>query len=159
MNRRALGALVGTFVLIGFSMLLGFFFMSWGKSYIEQRAEFVVGVASGKAGCSDIGLAFIEINRIPQVCHGPQGLKFFVENVGDTPIIAMSARVVDAGITEKDNILSSPIGIGESKDVSISTNGQAKQVKLTPMISADGSKQFCFDKALAADGPFSACNY
>lgn len=158
MNRRALGALAGTGILIGFSMLLGFLFMSWGKSYIEQRAEFVVGVASGKAGCSDIGLAFIEISRIPQICHSGEGLKLLVENVGDTPVVQMNARVVDSsGVSDRESVLSSALPIGESKDVVLSVSGQAKQVKLTPVISVEGRKEFCFDKSLSADGPFSAC--
>lgn len=132
--------------------------MSWGKSYIEERAEFVVGVAGGKAGCGDIRLGFIEINRIPQICHSGGNLKVLVENIGNTVISQMKARVVDSsGVNEKENVLDQPLPIGESKAVNIPISGSGMQVKITPMIFVEGKKAYCFDKSLEADGPFMAC--
>jgi len=160
MNRRAMGALTCTCVLIGFSMILGLMFMSWGKSYIEERAEFVVGVAGVSAGCVDIDLRFIEVNRVPQVCHAGNKRIVMVENVGNTMISNMDARVVDSGaggVTTLDQVLDSPIPIGQSRQITLTMSPPAKQAKLTPMIVVRGKKEFCFDKALSVDGPFSAC--
>jgi len=152
-----MGALTCTCVLIGFSMILGLIFMSWGKSYIEERAEFVVGVAGVLSGCVDIDLRFIEVNRVPQVCHEGNKLRVMVENVGNTLISNMDARVVDSGVTMLDQVLDSPIPIGKSQQITLTMSPPAKQAKLTPMIVVRGKKEFCFDKALVVDGPFSAC--
>jgi len=158
MNRKALGALSCTFVLIGFSFLLGFMFMSWGKGYIEKRAEFVVGVAGGKSGCADININFIEVNGIPQVCHSGRKIQAMIENVGNTVVQQLQARVVDSsGVNTVDSMLSRAIPIGDSVQVTVPVSPPGKQLKITPEIIIEGKREFCFDKSLSADGPYAPC--
>lgn len=158
MNRKALGALTCTFVLIGFSMVLGLFFMSWGKGYIEERAEFVVGVAGGKAGCVDIGIDIVKVGGRPEVCYSGRNLRILVENVGNTVIQQFQARMVDAaGVKTVDDTLSEALPIGDSVMVDVPISPPGKQAKITPQIIIEGKREFCFDKALTTDGPFRPC--
>ena len=158
MNRKALGALTCTFILIGLSMVLGLIFMSWGKNYIEQRAEFVVGVAGGKAGCSDLNLRFIEVNGVKQVCTAGNQLKFMIENIGNTAVSELQGRIVDgSGVRTLDQALGSAVQIGESTSVLLDMTPPAKQAKFTPVIYVSGKREYCFDKALSADAPFAPC--
>jgi len=152
MNNKAMGALASTCILIAFSMILGLIFMSWGKSYIEERAEFVVGVAEGQAGCVDVDIRFININNIPQVCHARGTLKALVENVGNTIITQVSTRVVDnSGVSSKEDALSQAVTIGQSSEVFAPTSPPAKQIKITPIIRTEGKKELCFDRSITAD--------
>jgi len=158
MNRKALGALTCTFILIGLSMLLGLIFMSWGKNYIEERAEFVVGVAGAKVGCVDVDLRFIEIGGVKQVCASGSKVKMMIENIGNTVIHELQGRIVDSsGVRTIDQVLGAPVKIGDSTSVLLDVTAPGKQAKFTPVIRVGAKKEYCFDKSLNADAPYQAC--
>jgi len=162
MNQRGVSPLVATLVLIGISALLGAVVMSYGKAYIEERAEFVGGnvpETRPALGCSNIALKFIEVAGDPQVCIDPASntAKIFLE-AGNQRVENMQVRVVGSSdIYTSDDALSSTLGKGQSRNVEVTYGdvGQVRQVKVTPYTGRGDSKQYC--TAIQVDAPIAVC--
>lgn len=147
MNKRGLSPLVATILLIGFSIALGAIVMSWGKGFIEEKAEFVQGVEASPLECSKVGIKVIEIGNQPEICIEGDTIKALIEN-GPVTIDNIQARVVSAsGISTTESIAPGKIGKAQSVQASFPGAG-AKQVKLTPYIVINREKEYCTQKAI-----------
>ena len=146
-NRRAISPLVATVLLISFSVALGAVVMSWGESYVEQKAEFVRGVQEVKSGCDAVTFSIITIKGIPQLCYTPTAVELSLDNGASIGLEDLHARLVDDRnqFFVKESTLSAPVKAGDPVKLSIPYIGLTKpvQVKFTPKIKMDGEVVFC----------------
>ena len=139
MNKRGISPLVTTILLIAFAIALGLVVMNWGKSYIEEKAEFTAG-PSDASGCGLVELGIIQINERDKICYNPNdfSIEVFLENGPDATINNLEVRVVGSqGIKTIDSVLDKPVEAGVSAQVRFnypSGLGDVQQVKLTPVI-------------------------
>ncbi len=144
-NRRGVSPLVATVLLIAFSVALGAVVMSWGESYIEEKATFVNGAGEVGGSCSSASISILKIKDIPQVCSRGDEVDIFVRN-GDAELTGIKALVVGAdGVAVVENILSEPLKITDGIKTTIAHQpvGIVEQVVLTPIVDGSGVREFC----------------
>ena len=106
---RGISPLVATVLLIAFSVALGAVVMSWGESYIEQRAEFVSGRSEVGGPCDTALVTIIKVKDQIQICERDNTLELFVES-GPQRLVGIKARVLGAdSVFLAENILASPL--------------------------------------------------
>jgi len=159
MNNRGVSPLVATLILIALSALLGAVVMSWGKAYIEERAEFVQGVQPQALGCSEVLINFIRVGGKPQVCIIPDTttLRLFVEAGPRGTVPGAQVRVVGSSDIYTDDSALNKLPQGQSRRMELNYGqiGDVKQVKLTPFTGSGSGKQYC--NALTIDAPIQVC--
>lgn len=154
-DKKGLSPLVATLLLIGFSIALGTIVMSWGQGFIEEKAEFVVGVEAALLECSRVAIKVIEVGGAPEICIDNGNIKAFIEN-GPITIDNIQARIVGAsGIITNEAILSERLVKNQAVETTFPANG-VKQVKLTPYILINRDKQYCSEQAITYEN-IGAC--
>ena len=144
-GRRGISPLVATVLLIAFSVALGAVVMSWGETYIEQKAEFVSGKSEVGGPCDAATISIIKVKGQLELCVRGDTIEAFVEN-GQQALAGIKARVLGtSGVFLVENILSSPLAAGESIKTSFTFKqvGELQQVKLTPIVNVNDKQQFC----------------
>ena len=157
-DKRGISPLVATLLLIGFSIALGAIVMSWGKGYIEEKAEFVAGVEASPLECSKVSIKVIDIGGQLQICRDNGNLKSLIEN-GDVRIDNIQARIIgEDGIYTEESILDKALPKNQAAETvfSVGDVGNVKQVKLTPFILISNQKEFCGDQAITLEN-IAAC--
>ena len=150
MNKRGISPLVATLILIGFSIALGAIVMSWGRGYIEEKAEFVIGVEASPLECGAVSIKVIEIGNKPEICLDNGNIKALIEN-GAANIDNIQARIVGTGgIATEESILLGVLQKNQAAEASFSAGnvGNIKQVKLTPYILINREKDYCSDRSI-----------
>jgi flagellin-like protein len=148
MNKKGISPLVATILLIAFAIALGLVVMNWGKSYIEEKAEFTAG-PSDVSGCGLVELSVIQVSGRDKICYNPNdnSIEVFLENGPDATITDLQVRIVGSqGIRTLESVLDKALDQGVSAQVRFnypSGLGDVQQVKLTPVIGGDAvcSKQ------------------
>ena len=154
-DKKGLSPLVATLLLIGFSIALGTIVMSWGQGFIEEKAEFVVGVEAALLECSRVAIKVIEVGGAPEICIDNGNIKAFIEN-GPVTIDNIQARIVGtSGIITNEAILSERLVKNQAVETTFPANG-VKQVKLTPYILINRDKQYCSEQAITYEN-IGAC--
>jgi len=157
MDKRGVAPLVATVLLIAFSVALGAVVMSWGESYIEEKADFVQGKPTEvlAAGCDVVFWSVIEVGGRPEVCKSSGGVVVFVDNGPGLEIAGVQARVVGTdGVSVSENVLSSPLGRASSAriDVPIEASvGELRQVKLTPVVMVQRIRDYCTGQSIVLE--------
>ena len=154
MNKRGVSPLTATLLLIVLSAVLGASVMSWGKSYIEERAEFVGKGTPQAVKCGSID--WIRVGGEPQVCLVPQTktLRFFVESVSG--VEHLQARVVGSlDILTREELGSISKGESQKFELDYATIGDIRQVKVTPYLGSGSTREIC--TPITVDAPLSIC--
>ena len=144
-DRKGISPLVATVLLIAFSVALGAVVMSWGETYIEEKAQFVSGQSEVGGPCDAAAVAIIIVKDQLQLCTRGSNIDMFIEN-GDQAIKGLKSRVLGAdGVSLTENVLKQPLPAGESLKVTFQFKpvGQITQIKLTPVMDVNGQDQFC----------------
>ncbi len=142
---RGISPLVATVLLIAFSVALGAVVMSWGESYIEQRAEFVSGRSEVGGPCDTALVTIIKVKDQIQICERDNTLELFVES-GPQRLVGIKARVLGAdSVFLAENILASPLEAASAIKTVINHGaiGTVSQVTLTPVILVNENQEFC----------------
>ena len=153
MNKRAISPLVATILLIAFAIALGLVVMNWGKSYIEEKAEFTAGAAD-LSGCGLVELSIIQVSGRDKICYNPNdfSIEVFLENGPDATIEDFQVRIVgDHGIKTLESVLDRKVDAGVSAQVRFnypSGLGEVQQVRLTPVI---GEGAACTRQAVVSE--------
>lgn len=155
MNKRAISPLIATILLIAFAIALGLVVMNWGKSYIEEKAEFTVGPQDLSA-CNLIQLEFIQVGGENKICFNSDTLivEAFLENGPDRAIDNFDVRVIGNTIETISSVLQAPIGEGVSAQVKFNypeSIGLVQQVRITPIVNIEGGPIPCQSQAISAD--------
>ena len=149
-DKRAISPLAATIILIVISVLLGAVVMSWGETYIQERADFVKGVTDIGSGCDGVHISVISIDKHPQVCTRNDRIELQLEN-GASQVPEIHARLVGSSETfTYEQVLSSPLAKESAQKVVIPLKnaGSPRQLKLTPKVGVQGSMQYCDKQAL-----------
>lgn len=156
MNKKALSPLVATILLIAFAIALGIVVMSWGKSYIEEKAEFTAGPMDASA-CGLVELGIIEVGGKDRICYSAadSSIEVFLENGPELGIADIRVRVLGSnGIHTIESVLDSPLERSASAQLKFnypSGIGAIEQVKLTPIVSAGGEYATCTSQAAVSE--------
>ena len=145
-SNRAISPLIATVLLIVFSVALGAVVMSWGESYIEEKAEFVSGAQETVGGCDLVKLTVIEVSGVPQVCSRNGMIDLWLDNGPAIDISDIHARVVGTqGVASIENLLD--VNLAKNSAVkttfSVGNIGSIRQVKLTPTVLVGTSPILC----------------
>ena len=158
MNKRGIAPLVATVLLIAFSVALGAVVMSWGETYIEEKAEFVQQSGQhevASAGCGIVQWGFIEVSGLPEVCRSADGIVAFFDNGPAQGLAGVKARLVgSAGVHEVENVLAAPLDRASSQKVTVpvpAAIGELRQVRFTPVVVEQRLRDFCTAKALVIE--------
>ncbi len=156
--KRGMAPLAATFLLIGFSVLLGAVVMSWGQEYVEARAQFVMGASAAPGECADIDLDTVKLRGASLACTQGNELKLVLENKGPSVIEAVQLRVIaDSNVDVVQNTLKGPLFMGQAATILYPLQGPPAQVRLTPWLIKDRPSELCFDKEIVYEGPFPSC--
>ena len=156
MNKKGLSPIVATLLLIAFAIALGLVVMSWGKGYIEEKAEFVAGPTDTSA-CNVIRMSIIRVAGAEKICYDTSDytIKVFLENGPDAAVSNMQARLVGTGgVHTVDSILGAPFGADSAKDIVFSyppNVGQIQQVKLIPKVGQGDQAALCNQAAVVSE--------
>jgi len=155
MNKRAVSPLIATIMLIGFSIALGAVVISYGESFVEERADFVQGVPEVSAAlCDAVSLQLISVGGIPRVCLTGNIVELSIDNGPEIVIDAVQARIAGTeDIVINSNILSSPLERASSLKTMFTFDsvGEVLQLRLTPVLREGSRMTFCSDKALVVE--------
>lgn len=149
-DKRAISPLAATIILIVISVLLGAVVMSWGETYIQERADFVKGVTDVGSGCDSVRISVISIDKRAQVCTRTDRIELQLEN-GAVAVPEIHARIVGSSETfTYEQVLSAPMAKESAQKVVIPLKnaGSPRQLKLTPKVGIKGSVQSCEKQAL-----------
>ena len=154
-NRRGITPLVATILLVAFSVGLGALVMSWGEQYIEAKAEFVQGTSEVKSGCDAAKIDIIKIGGQAQICFGPEGIQFWIDNGPNVDLYNIHARVAGQnGVSVKEETLSEPLLKANAVKSTIPYDrsiGPILQVKLTPKIWTGNDVAICSQSAITIE--------
>ncbi len=147
MNQKGVTPLVATVLLIAFSIALGAVVMSWGETYVEEKAEFVKGAEEVRTGCDAAKIDVIKLAGAEQICVKGNVIEMMLENGPDIELFDVQARVVgsqDIAVVES-TLPMKPMPKEYAMKVSfgIKPVGKVLQVKLTPKIKTDDTVVFC----------------
>lgn len=160
MNKKGISPLIATLILIAFSIGLGAIVMSWGKGYVEARAEFVGQVTAAPLGCGSIQLGLWQVSGMPQYCADGGKAVVLLENAPNSRIDNIEARIVGtAGINTIESTLTKALTKPEGIRLEFNTGtvGEIKQIKLIPIVLIDGERHFCMDKAAIIEDSIPKC--
>lgn len=158
LNKRGLSPLIATLLLIGFSIAMGAIVMSWGKSFIEEKAEFVAGVEASPLECSRVSISVLDIGGKKEICTTNGNIKALIEN-GPVKIDNIQARIIGTGgISTQESILASAFFKNQATEASFPKGdiGAIKQVKLTPYILINNEKELCGEQSISLEN-LQAC--
>jgi len=153
-QKRGVSPLVATLLLLLMSVGLGAAVMSWGESYIEEKAEFVHGSREVALGCDSVEFHSIIVGEETKVCTIEDRVQVWIENGPGADLYDLHSRIVGSDdIYTKESLLEEPLIKGDSIKTEIAHYpiGTVKQVKLTPRISLDGKIILCSQNALVVE--------
>jgi len=153
-NKRGISPLFATILLIAFSVALGAVVMSWGESYIEEKAEFAKGVQEVSRGCDNIFFSIMTIQAVPQICKRGDTIEVFLENGPNANILNIQAKVVGMdNVAVVDNVLKKSLSrAGSVKSVfAFAPVGTIRQVKFTPIIQSGKDIIYCPQRAVTVE--------
>jgi len=153
-SNRGISPLMATVLLIVFSVALGAVVMSWGESYIEEKAEFVSGAQETVGGCDLAQLSVIEVGGTPQVCYRNGAIDVWLDNGPAIDVHNIHARIVGAqAVSSLDNLLEAPLMRSSAVKVTLTSGriGKLRQVKLTPKVMVGNTPAFCSQQALVIE--------
>ena len=155
-SKRAISPLVATVLLIAFSVSLGAVVMTWGESYVEDKAEFVRGVQEIRSGCDATRLSIITLDGEKQACYRPNLMEMTVENGPSTEIYDIKVAMIGSdGVYNKESIIDK--NIGKASIIALKFGyepiGPVKKVKLIPKIKVGNDIVLCADQGLVIDSP------
>ena len=154
MDKRGISPLIATILLIAFAIALGLVVMNWGKSYIEEKAEFTAG-ATDTSGCGLVELNVIQVAGRDKICYNPNdnSIEVFLENGPDAKITDLQVRVVGSqGIKTLESVLDKSIEQSVSAQIKFnypSGLGDVQQLKMTPVIGEDVA---CTKQSVLSEG-------
>jgi len=155
MNKRGMSPLFATVLLIAFSVALGAVVMSWGESYIEERAEFVQGgIQEVSRGCDAVFFSIMSVHATPQICQKDGTIEVFFDNGADVNLANIQAKVVGDDVSVVDGLIKTPlVKAGSAKVVfAFQPVGQIREVKFTPIIWKGQDIVYCPQKAIRVEG-------
>ena len=156
MNKKGLSPMVATLLLIAFAIALGLVVMSWGKGYIEEKAEFVAG-SQDMSACKVIRMNVIQVAGADKICYDTSDytISVFLENGPESAVSNMQARIIGTGgVHTVDSILGKPIGKDAARDVVFSypqVVGEIQQVKLIPKVGKGDQASLCPEAAVVLE--------
>ena len=160
-SRKAVSPLIATVLLIAFAVALGAVVMNWGRGYVEDTANMARERSDTEVTCTtDVGLAIVEIDNIPQVCYnitpggtGPAtnySLYFIVENKKEKTVEKIMARMI--GTSTRVPLI---VNLGGNSNMTTNTAkylnvtytdtvyGTPQQLQLTPYIKVGANEVGC----------------
>lgn len=155
MNKRGVSPLVATLLLIAFAIAIGLVVMNWGKSYIEEKSEFVTG-ESDASSCNLVELSIIKVANKDKICYDKSDeiVEAFLESGPEVRIADMQVRIIGSeGIHTIDSILDSPLERATAAQIKFnypSNIGDIQQIKIIPKIGTD-TLAFCFDQSVISE--------
>ena len=154
MNKRGMSPLFATVLLIAFSIALGAVVMSWGESYIEEKAEFVQGTQEVFRGCDAVFFNIMTVRAMPQICQKDNVIEVFFDNGPDIALANIQAKVVGDDVSVAEAILQSQLTrSGSMKSTfAFSPVGTIREVKFTPIIWKGKDIVYCPQKAIRVEG-------
>lgn len=160
-NKKGISPAAATLILIAFAIALGAVVMTWGKSYIEEKAEFVGEVEV--SGCGTVSFDIIKVGGAYQACYdvSKDSLELLLENGDTADLLDMQVRVIgDQGIYMQDSLLSNPLLRTHSvkRSVPYGNIGRIQQVKITPVIEVAGSRVVCGKRSLILEKELRVCS-
>jgi len=154
-SKSGISPLIATVLLIVFSVALGAVVMSWGESYIEEKAEFVSGVQETVSGCDLVDFTIIEVAGEPQICTRNGMVDIWLDNGPAVDVYSLHARNVGAqGVASVENLLDAPLLKNSAAKATFSTGniGALRQVKLTPTVMVGHDPVVCSKNAMIIEG-------
>ncbi|MBI2564814.1 hypothetical protein HYV79_02385 [Candidatus Woesearchaeota archaeon] len=153
-SRRAVSPLVATLLLIFLSVALSAAVMTWGEAYIGEHAGFARGAPEIGAGCEIVKFSITTIRGVEHVCVKKNEVDLSIDNSPNLVINDFHVRVHGTkGVTNAVNTLQRPLNPNDGVRLLVPFQeiGLPLKVTITPIISTDGSTQFCSEKALAIE--------
>lgn len=160
MNKKGISPLISTLILIVFSIGLGAIVMSWGKVYIEERAEFVGQVSAAPLGCDTVNFNLWKVGGTAQYCAGGGKAKVLIENSPNSRFDNLEARLVGTtGVHTESSLLKESVSQPKGLQVEFNTGaiGAIKQIKLIPILMIDSELHYCTNKGLVIEEPIPSC--
>ncbi len=158
MDKKAISPLLSTLILIALSIGLGAVVMSWGRGYIEERAEFVGQAKAVPIGCNNIQWGLWRVGGLPQYCTDGNKVRVLLENNQNSRMDDIEARIAGtAGAYTK--MLSTPLTApaGFTLEFEAGEAGEIQQIKLIPILLIDKTRQYCTDKTIIIESPIPRC--
>lgn len=151
-GNKGISPLIATVLLIAFSVALGAVVMSWGETYIEEKAQFVEGNQGlvNAPGCDGISLAPIILSGKETFCIKDAVIKTTLENKGVNTANNLKITAIGAdGVQTKEGVISKELKGGDAVKIEVpfDSTGLIKQIKIIPFY--DG--KVCPDKSLVRE--------
>lgn len=160
-NKKGVSPLIATVLLIAFTVALGAVVMNWGRTYVEETAEFSRQKSTTEIKCStDVKLDFIKIKDTEMVCFNETTtgvLNFTIENSGTAEIFNLQVNIIgdlNINITEinleNNSIKRAQIYRGSVSYPISGTDdvGTIQQVRIIPSTKIEGVILACPSNAL-----------
>jgi len=150
-SKKGVSPLIATVLLLIVAIIVGVMVMSWGRAQLEEASECTL----------DVGLFFVELNNVPQVCYAGSGatgtVTFIVENGVAAEVEGLQLRIIGSKSIYTTTLPESYIDKGFSlmKTVPYDFNlfGNIRQVRLVPEIRLFPNQDplFCIEQALTIE--------
>lgn len=168
-SKRGVSPLIATVLLIAFAVALGAVVMNWGRTYVEDTADFARGKSDTEIKCSsDVKIRFLEVKNIKQLCYeytSRTNLNFTIENTGKLDVVGLAITVV--GTKDIGTVLIDLKGMNHTLkrayfyrngSVELDDLGPPEQIRIVPEIEVEGNRISCPDTALVEDVFLKECD-
>jgi len=155
-GKQAISPLVATILLLAFSIAIGAVVMSWGESYVEEKANFVQGIREVLTSCEAASFTVIKLGGSQQICYKDNSLELSIDNGQDIDIHDFNTRILGTtGIYTKESTINAPLKKLNAVKLAVlipNNIGTVQQVKITPKIQVADDIIFCKDQSLVLEG-------
>ncbi len=156
MNKFALSPLASTLVLIALSIILATAVMTFGESYIEDRAKFAVGTPEVGVGCDVVKFEVTKIGGVSHACYREKTVDVSLDNGPSIDINDFHVKVHGStGVINIQNFPSRYVPLKKSDGtrlpVPYSDIGTPLKLVITPKILVSKNVVFCGEKAVTID--------
>jgi len=167
-SKKGVSPLIATVLLIAFAVALGAVVMNWGRSYVEDTANFAREKSDLEVKCStDVRIEFLRIKDTKRICYydGDSSnldyLNFTIQNTGTAEVKGIEINVIggrDVNISQVDMNLSraklyrnDELGYTTGSDGVGEDGGEPLQIKIIPQINVGGAVTSCPANALVKE--------
>jgi len=168
-SKKGVSPLISTVLLIAFAVALGAVVMNWGRTYVEDTANFAREKSDTEIRCSsDVKLDWLSVKNVKRLCYSyatTTKLNFTIENIGKLDIVGLSVTVVGSKNInttlielKAENITLARSRFYRNESVELGDLGIPSQIRIVPEIEVQGNRVSCPATALIEDVFLKTCD-
>jgi len=153
-NKRGVSPLIATVLLIAFAVALGAVVMNWGRTYVEETANYAKSKSGTEVRCSmDVRIQEVKVGQTVKVCYNDTGgfVDFVIRNSGRKAIERLLVHVLTTDNEIYTQEINDTLSVGGIYHATSNYTGNFQQLEIIPNIYVSGEYIPCTDAHIIFD--------